>query len=106
VTLRPPQNLSNTARGDKSSNPLEAELRQEQAVTLGNLGREVQKTLAALKASPAAHDSAEYAELVDTAARAVWHYFIQREMCGLHEHDDAIEEFGIPKAVLARLGAF
>ena len=41
----------------------------------------------------------------ETAARAVHHYFIQRELSGLRRHDDAIRDLAIPREVLVRLGA-
>jgi hypothetical protein len=39
------------------------------------------------------------------AAQAVWHFFIQRELCGLVNHDQPIADFRIPAEVLALVGA-
>jgi hypothetical protein len=103
VSLRLPQTLSDQFRDDAPS-PLQVELRQEQAVTLGKLGREVQKSLERLGDCHAAAGSPERAILLNAASAAVWHYFIQRELCGLLRHDDAIAHFAIPAAVLTRLG--
>ena len=50
-------------------------------------------------------EAAERRLLVKQTADAVWAYFIQRELCGLRRHDDAIREYGIPREVLVRLGA-
>ena len=49
-------------------------------------------------------DAAREARL-KAAAVAVHHYFIQRELMGMRRHDGVIREYGIPRAVLARLGA-
>ena len=43
--------------------------------------------------------------LVKTAARAVWHYFVQRELCGMRDHRWVINDYGITNEVMARLGA-
>jgi hypothetical protein len=51
-------------------------------------------------ASDAARETAEYA-----CAEAVWLYFVQREACGLLRHDAVIEAYGIPTAVLSKVGA-
>ena len=42
--------------------------------------------------------------LLDTAADAVWAFFIQREICGLRDQRDLIRRYDIPKEVLARVG--
>ena len=82
---------------------LEHEVAGEMASSLGRAGRRVEETLARLAASEAG-DPARPDRLAD-AADAVYWYFIQRELCGLRRHADVIREYGIPKAVLARLGA-
>lgn len=82
---------------------LDVELLAEMAASLGNAGRRVEETLAALAACTGDGD-ARRARLAE-AAEAVQHYFIQRELRGFRRHDDAIAEYRIPPAVLARLGA-
>jgi len=52
-----------------------------------------------------AGDPADRRVLVDDAAEAVWHYFIQRELCGFRDHRLVIAELKIPRDVLGRLGA-
>lgn len=82
---------------------LDYEIAQEQASALGRAGQRVTESLAALAACPgpgAARDA-----LVGEAAAAVWAYFVQREAIGLRRHDEAIRTYGIPRDVLARLGA-
>lgn len=80
---------------------VDLEILAEAAAALGNAGRRVEDTLAAL----AAASGDEREPRLREAARAVHHYFIQRELRGFRRHDDAIAEYGIPRAVLARLGA-
>ena len=76
----------------------DAEAAGETAAALGRLGRQVQTALAALDAPPTDPQ-------LRAAAQAVCSYFIQREACGLRDHKDAIRDYGIPPAVLNRLGA-
>ena len=88
---------------------LDYEIAQEQASSLGRAGRRVAETLAALAAAEggggAETNAADRKALLGEAAAAVWSYFVQRETIGLRRHDDAIRTYGIPSAVLARLGA-
>lgn len=79
---------------------LDLEILAEAAVSLGNAGRRVEEALTAL--ASATEDERE-TRLRD-AARAVHHYFIQRELRGFRRHDDAIAEYAIPPVVIARLG--
>jgi len=86
--------------------PVENEIVAEKASALGHHGRLAQKAVAALHA----HDAdpgpdADRLILVKAAAREVWKYFIQRELCGLRDQRDVIREYRIPPEVLARLGA-
>lgn len=91
---------------DQVYNPLEAEILAEKANSLGHHGRLVERAIAALKAFDAAlGDSEERRRLVAEAAHEVWAFFVQREACGMRNHRDAIQIYGIPGEVLARLGA-
>jgi hypothetical protein len=91
---------------DQLSGPLEAEIAAEKANSLGHHGRLVEQAMAALKAFDAATGTAEERRvLVAKAAREVWAFFVQREACGMRNHRDAIQIYGIPGEVLARLGA-
>ena len=98
MALRPPRNL----RLESGASILDYELVGEKAATLGRLGERATAALARLRASEPAADRRV---LVDDAAEAVWHYFIQRELCGFRDHRAVIAELKIPKAVLGRLGA-
>ena len=73
----------------------------EGAAVLGRLGRAVEAALARLRAAPDdEREALEYA-----CADAVWRYFVQREACGLRQHDGVIADYGIPPRVLAKVGA-
>jgi hypothetical protein len=97
-----PQNLSTSLRGETGFSIFQAELLAEQAAALGRLGRDLEKALAALaKADAQASDGA----LVRAAAQAAWAFFVQREACGLHDHDLPIAHYAIPPKVLAQVGA-
>ena len=97
MALRPPRNL----RLESGASILDYELVGEKAATLGRLGERATAALARLHAG----DPADRRVLVDDAAEAVWHYFIQRELCGFRDQKDAIRHYGIPGEVLVRLGA-
>ena len=88
---------------DNALDLLAHEIAAEKASALGRAGEAVEKALAGLKGLDVADPSRE-ARLRD-AAKAVHAYFIQRELCGMRRHDAVIREYGIPRAVLARLGA-
>ncbi len=86
--------------------PIETEVMAEKASSLGHHGRQVERAMPALRVFDSRTGSAEdRVELLKTAARAVWKYFVQREACGIRDHKDAIKLYGIPGEVLARLGA-
>lgn len=87
-------------------NPLENEILGEKASSLGHHGRMVEKALAALKAFDAAPGPAEQRlPLVKKAAREVWAFLVQRELCGLRDQREVVRFYGIPPEVMARLGA-
>jgi len=86
--------------------PIESEVMAEKATSLGYHGKQVEDAMAALRGFDAQPGTAEQRlALLKTASRAVWKYFIQREACGMRNHRDAIQLYGIPGEVLARLGA-
>ena len=85
---------------------LDYEIQEERANALGMAGRKVELALEALRSfGPEVGSAEERAVLLKAAAKAVWHYFIQREACGIRNQRPAIEHYGIPGEVLARLGA-
>ncbi|HHZ10399.1 MAG TPA: hypothetical protein GX405_16640 [Rhizobiales bacterium] len=81
---------------------LDYEIAGEMASSLGRAGERVAAMLAALSREG---QGPGRAAALRAAADAVYAYFIQRELCGLRRHDDAIREYGIPREVLVRLGA-
>jgi hypothetical protein len=78
------------------------EILAEKAASLGRAGKGVEIALARLREN---EDGEQRAALLKAAAEAVHAYFIQRELCGLRKHEAVIRDYGIPGAVLARLGA-
>ncbi|PSH68530.1 hypothetical protein CU102_12220 [Phyllobacterium brassicacearum] len=101
MSFRSPQSIS--ARFDRNSPPsaIDMEIIAETAAALGRAGQKVEQTLEKLNGA-AEH---ERQLCLKAAAQAVHAYFIQRELCGLRNHDDPIRHYGIPRAVLVRLGA-
>lgn len=93
-------------RPDQGVNLLEGELLAEKASSLGHHGRLVEAAMARLRDHDAGGGSAdERLALVKRAAREVWAFFVQRELCGLRDQKDVIKHYGIPPEVIARLGA-
>lgn len=100
------------------NDPLGYEIAGEKASSLGRAGHRVQMALTVLRDFEAnlaeegdtrrtiesPKDRVRHEELLRAAARAVHAYFIQRELCGLRRQKDAIDEYAIPRSVLARLG--
>lgn len=101
MSLRPPSQYQHNSPGKSPLNILEYELMAERADALGRAGMRAEAALQRLKeAAPEADRDA----LVDAAAVEVYAMFIQREMCGLRNGRDVIARYGIPGAVIARLG--
>lgn len=108
MSLRPPSQYSASALAGGATGaglfaPLDHEIAAEKASSLGRAGEKVEKALALLRALEA--DAPERPARLKAAADAVYAYFIQRELCGLRRHHDAIRDYGIPREVLVRLGA-
>ena len=87
---------------------LDHELREQKAHALGALSGQVEQALAALRAFDAeAHEPdrghRRYA-LLDRAADLVWAFMIQRELCGFRNWEAMVKDYGIPRAVLNRVG--
>jgi len=105
MSLRPPSQYSASrmpgAGGvDDLPGLLDHEIAAEKASALGRAGEKVEKALAKLRqAGPR-----ERPQALKAASAAVYAYFIQRELCGLKRHHDAIRDYAIPAEVLARLG--
>jgi hypothetical protein len=89
------------------------EFRQERATALGRLGRVLEASLAALARFDADHSQAMSpaecrqlrASLVAEASRALWHFVVQREACGLRDLRYVLRDYRVPREVAARMGA-
>jgi hypothetical protein len=103
MTLRLLQNLNTAFAVEDGYSALEQAITAERAATLGRLGNDVAATMRRLRAMEP--HNPQRSTLVREAARLVWHYFIQRELTGMIQHDHPIAEYGIPRDVLGRLGA-
>lgn len=100
MSLRPPSQYQHHASGKAPLSILEYELMAERADSLGRAGLRAEAALQRLKdATRETHD-----ELIDAAAVEVYALFIQREICGLKNGREVIARYGIPGAVVARLG--
>ena len=86
---------------------LDADVSADQASSLVQLGRLGVQAMAALRAFDAmpSGDPEERLALVRKAARVVWAFLVQRELCGLRDQKQIIKDYGIPGEVLVRLGA-
>jgi hypothetical protein len=101
-SLRMPQSLARRLGVETGDAVLRYELLEEQAQSLGRMGRKMEAALAAL----AAHEGSEgRAELVRVAADAVWCFLVQREVMGLRDRNAVIAQYGVPREVLNRIGA-
>lgn len=104
MALPPPSRFTPRGRLDTGASILDYEIQEERALALGMAGRRVEAAMGRLN-DPAIVEAEGREVLLKAAAREVWMFFIQREACGLRDHKPVIEYYGIPKAVLGRLGA-
>lgn len=101
-SLRPPRNLGRRLDFESGEAVLHHELMEEQAQSLGRAGRKVEAALAALREHPGGEGRAD---ALKAAAEAVWAFLVQREVMGLRDRVQVIAQYGIPREVLARVGA-
>src|ERR1700761_6081999 len=94
-------NLLKRPTGDGAEAAFQYEVAEEQAASLGRMGRKAEAALTALRE----HEGEGRAEVLKKAADAVWCYFVQREVMGLRDRAQIIADYQIPREVLARLGA-
>jgi hypothetical protein len=90
---------------------LDYEIAQEKAAALGRLGRGLERALQRLTDFDAAHPAGgaarrRRAELVADAAHALWLFMVQREACGLRDSRAVMRDYGVPREVQDRAGAF
>jgi hypothetical protein len=101
MSFRLPQNLSTQFGSDAAYSAFEREIASEKALSLGRAGRRVEQALSALKAS---NGEPEREAALEQAADAVYAFLVQRELCGLQDYRQVVEDYGIPREVIARLG--
>ena len=100
MSLRPPSQYQHSTTGQSPLNVLEYELMAERADSLGRAGLRAEAALQRLRdATPETREDLIYAAAADVHAM-----FIQREICGLKNGKDVVARYGIPGAVIARLG--
>jgi hypothetical protein len=105
MSLRMPQNLSNTPMSNAALTMLDIEVAAEKALNLGRLAKAMQASLASLAALPTDTPAENRNVLVQSASATVWRFFVQREMCGALDHREAIDLYAIPSEVLAQVGS-
>lgn len=104
MSLSPPRLLAEARlRADQGINLLESEMLADKASSLGHHGRLVERAMAELRAFEGPPE--ERLNLVKKAAREVWAFFVQREICGLRDQKEIVRFYDIPPEVLVRLGA-
>ena len=101
ASLRMPQSLVKRLGAETGDAVLRYELLQEQAASLGQSGRKVEKALAALRD----HEGEGRAEVLKAAADAVWGFLVQREVMGLRDRTAIVAQYAIPREVMNRIGA-
>ncbi len=92
---------------EQSYGALLAELHGERAQTLGRIARGMEKALAALRdfdAGVIADPEKSREDLVAEAAERVWYYVVQRDVLGMHGHDEALRAYDVPGEVRFRMG--
>lgn len=102
MSLRLPQNLDPATVSDRAIDAFHQEVLAEKAASLGRAGNRLAAALNALGTLP---NGPARTAAVRAAADAAHGYFIQRELCGLYAHQPVIDDYGIPREVLAQVGA-
>ncbi|CAN5490407.1 hypothetical protein BH11MYX1_BH11MYX1_24820 [soil metagenome] len=80
---------------------VEQELQGERASALGEAGRRIEATLAALAEGT---DRRGLEVLIDEAATAIWYFIILRESLRWFDHREALNSYAVPARVMARVG--
>src|SRR5262249_25360 len=91
---------------------LDYEIIQEQAASLGRMGRALEAALAKLREFDAAHPRAgaptseqqARRALVMDAGHALWMFVVQREACGLRDSRTVMRDYNVPGEVQRRMG--
>ena len=91
----------NRLGSDTAEAALRHEIVEEQAAALGRTGRKAEAALLTLKA----HEGGGRAQVLKSAADAVWCFLVQREVMGLRDRAAVVAQYDIPREVMVRLGA-
>ena len=92
---------------------LQHEIREEQAATIGRLGRDLRAALDALESfDRRATDGmpsddrggAERTRLVEAAGYALWSFVVQRDCSGLRFTEEFLKDYAVPVEVRAKMG--
>jgi hypothetical protein len=100
-SLRMPQNLARRLGVETGEAVLRHEIVEEQAASLGRMGRKAEAALAALRA----HDGEGREAVLKAAADAVWCFLVQREVLGLRDRAVIVAQYEIPREVMNRIGS-
>lgn len=111
MALRPPQDRS-PSPNPLGPNPLQYELMEEMAGSLGRAAKLLTKALEDLSAFDDTHEDrvltdeemVRRADLLAEACERLWFFIIQREICGLRRHHDVFEIYAVPREVQIGMG--
>ncbi|MBO6757465.1 MAG: hypothetical protein JJ902_14130 [Roseibium sp.] len=102
MVLRPPRQTSKPP-ADPLAAALEHDILNEKVATLSRLNRKLEQALAQIPGGDPAADDDGQARLrkqrIAEAGEAVWHVMIQRELCGLHQHEKFFIQMNVPRTV-------
>jgi hypothetical protein len=100
-----PKGKAGSALREAAADQLDQEILEEKVASLTRAGRRVEAAIADIAAYDAGdRPGADRHELVNAAAREVWAFLIQREMCGLRDEKRTVEQYRIPREVMIRVG--
>lgn len=102
MTLKLPQSLGAGFADAAGVAAMNREVLEEKAASLARAGRVLQEKLDDLAKRS---DGSDQDQLIQSAADAAYALMVQRELCGLTIHAAVIDDFAIPKTVVARIGA-
>jgi len=115
MALRLPSSPNMSINRQKRIDAFDYEVAQEMAGALGRLGRALERTLHALAEFDAAWPSdagltsearARRQQHIRDASRALWHFMVQREACGLRDTRQVLRDYAVPTEVRDRMGVY
>ncbi|MEP3048322.1 MAG: DUF6665 family protein [Roseibium sp.] len=105
MSLRSPQ-LDKNSDTDPLTAALQQEILSEKAATLTRLNKKLEASLQRLEELETASGAAEeiYQQRLADAGEALWNVTIQRELCGLNQHNAFYDHMGVSRAVRLKMG--